>query len=350
MPFPAPEDALLSSYRFELDPARIAQQPAARRSDSRLLVVNRATERVEHRRFHDLPDLLDPGDLLILNDSRVLPARLYGRKATGGRVEILLLEPLADGAWTALVRPSSRVKPGTSVTLERRGGDERGPPVVVGPEAGEGTRRIEGVDAKVCEAWGEMPLPPYIDRVDGPRADDRERYQTVYAAHDGSVAAPTAGLHFSEALLGRLERRGLSRAPVTLHVGAGTFQPLRSERLDQAELHAESWRLPPRTAQAIESHRGRLVAVGTTGCRTLESWHRVGRPTDGVARSTRLFLHPGDPPRLPMCLLTNFHLPGSSLVTLVAAFLGRERTLDLYRQAIDLDYRFYSYGDAMLIL
>ena len=350
MPFDHPEDALVSSYDFELDPARIAQEPPPRRGDSRLMVVNRASDEVRHLRFADLPDLLDPGDLLILNDTRVLPARLTGRKSTGGSVEILLLEPLADGAWTALVRPSSRVKPGTELTLLRRGTAERGPRVVVGPEVGEGTRRVDGVDGDVCQAWGEMPLPPYIDRSDGPRQADWSRYQTVYAERDGSVAAPTAGLHFSPGLLVRLGLRGISRAPVTLHIGLGTFQPLRAERLDEAELHAEPWRLPTATAAAIESRRKRLVAVGTTSCRVLESWHRAGRRSDGALRSTNLFLHPGDPPRLPMSLLTNFHLPGSSLVTLVAAFLGRRRTLDLYREAIDLDYRFYSYGDAMLVL
>ena len=350
MPPLHPEDALASSYDFQLDPERIAQEPPAERGDSRLMVVDRATDRVRHLRFGDLPDLLDAGDLLILNDTRVLPARLTGRKSTGGLVEVLLLEPLADGAWTALVRPSARVKPGTTVTLERRGSGETGPSVVVGVTVGEGARRIDGVDRAVCLAWGEMPLPPYIDRSAGPRDADRARYQTVYAEREGSVAAPTAGLHFSRPLLARLDQRGISRAPVTLHVGLGTFQPLRTERLDEAQLHAEPWQLPASTAEAIDTCTGRLVAVGTTSCRTLESWHRDRRPTDGRLRSTDLFLHPGNPPRLPMCLLTNFHLPGSSLVTLVAAFLGRRRTLDLYRQAIDLHYRFYSYGDAMLIL
>jgi S-adenosylmethionine:tRNA ribosyltransferase-isomerase len=350
LPLLHPEDALVASYSFQLDPARIAQEPPARRGDSRLMVIDRGDDRVRHLRFSDLPGVLDPSDLLILNDTRVLPARLTGRKPTGGLVEILLLEPLSGGAWTALVRPSSRVKPGTVVTLERRGGGETGPSVVVGVPVGEGTRRIDGVDRDVCLTWGEMPLPPYIDRSDGPRDADRSRYQTVYAEHEGSVAAPTAGLHFSSELLARLDERGVARAPVTLHVGLGTFQPLRGDRLDDAGLHAEPWRLPPATAEAIDARSGRLVAVGTTGCRVLESWHRAGRPTDGVSRSTDLFLHPGDPPTLPMSLLTNFHLPGSSLVTLVAAFLGRQRTLDLYRQAIDLDYRFYSYGDAMLIL
>jgi len=348
--FPAPEDALLSSYRFELDPGRIAQHPPQRRGDSRLLVVNRATGEVHHGSFDGLDDFLAPGDLLVLNDSRVLPARLWARKPTGGRVEILLLDSLGRTAWSALVRPSARVRPGTEVTVFRRGEDWRGPKLLIGEAEGEGTRRVEGVTGDLLDCWGEMPLPPYIDRSDGPELDDRSRYQTVYARCDGSVAAPTAGLHFTERHLDRLADRGVSRAHVTLHVGAGTFAPLRTERLDEAELHEEYYCVPTATAEAASGCSGRLVAVGTTGCRTLESWHRVGRPEDGALRPTRLFLHPGDPPRLPMSLLTNFHLPGGSLVTLVAAFLGRERTLELYRQAIDLDYRFYSYGDAMLIL
>ena len=353
MPLHDPADALVASYDFDLPPDRIAQEPAATRTGSWLMVADRDGGAPRNHRFDQLPSLLSSGDLLVVNDTRVLPARLVGRKETGGRVELLLLSPLADGAWSGLVRPSAKTRPGTPVTLVRRGADEAGPTIVVADDLGEGIRRIEGIDRALCEAWGEMPLPPYIDRSAGPREEDRERYQTVYADREGSAAAPTAGLHFTAELFDALERRGVPHAHVTLHVGLGTFQPLRQDRLDASELHAEPWQVPDATAAAIsacEARGGRVVAVGTTSCRVLESWHRAGRPAEGPFRQTRLFLHPGNPPRLAMSLLTNFHLPRSSLVTLVAAFCGRGRTLDLYAQAVQSDYRFYSYGDAMLVL
>lgn len=348
----APDD-LVESYSFDLDPSRIAQHPPELRDGGRLLVVDGRGGEPQDRRFTDLPDLLQPGDLLVVNDARVVPARMTARKATGGVVRILLLEPLEEGHWSALVKPSARLAPGTAVTLEHRGTGESGPSITIGEELPGGRRRIIGLPADALERFGEMPLPPYIDRGDGPLEQDRARYQTVYAAASGAVAAPTAGLHFTPALLERLRRSGVQIASVTLQVGLGTFLPVRADHIADVRLHAERWEVPPATAAAVvdcEQRGGRLVAVGTTSCRTLESWHRAGRPTDGVPRSTELFLHPGDPPSLAMSLLTNLHLPGSSLVMLVAAFVGRRRILELYGRAADLGYRFYSYGDATLFL
>ena len=346
-------DLSVASYAFDLDPAAIAQRPPARRGDSRMLVVTSQDARDAH--VSALPELLAPGDLLIVNDTRVLPARLYARKASGGKVELLLLRPLGDGSWEALIKPSSRVAEGAPLTLRRRGDETTGPQVIVGG-AGEGASRVvraaAGELADLAQVWGEMPLPPYIRR-EAPQAADRERYQCLWAKHDGAVAAPTAGLHFDDELLRRLDERGVERRAVTLHVGAGTFRPLHGESLDDNELHVERWAVPTDTAAAVaaaEARGSRVVAVGTTCLRSLESWHRAGRPADGGFRETRLFLRPDNPPQLACGLLTNFHLPRSSLVVLVASLLGRERTLNLYGRAAATGYRFYSYGDCMVLL
>ncbi len=348
-----PCDQLVASYAFDLPEGAIAQRPTASRHEARLLVPGDPTR---HAAIADLPDLLAPGDLLVVNDTRVLPVRLFARKSTGGAVQILLLEPLAQGGWSAMVKPSAKVKAGTLVRLVRRGADEEGPLLRIRAATGEGTRAVEGVEQAIDEAllarWGELPLPPYIDRSEA-LAEDGERYQTVFAEHAGAVAAPTAGLHFSPELLTRLHARSIQIARVTLHVGPGTFQPVRSNTLAGHAMHAESYRVPLETARAVEAaevRASRIVAVGTTSCRSLEAWHRAGRPTDSAWRRTNLFLHPGAPPELPLSLLTNFHLPGSTLLMLVSSLLGRERTLALYGEALAAGYRFYSYGDAMLIL
>jgi S-adenosylmethionine:tRNA ribosyltransferase-isomerase len=346
----------VDGYSYELPPDRIAQHPAEARDAARLLVVPRAGGPPDHRTFRDLPSLLTPGDLLVVNDVRVAPARLFGRKSTGGRVEVLILEPLGDGGRFALVRGSARVRPGTRLRLISRTRPEEGPTLIIGAVDGAG-RRVHLEDdldfSEVLDAWGEMPLPPYIDRTDAPHADDRSRYQTVYADRAAAAAAPTAGLHFTRSLLEALRECGIELARITLEVGAGTFRPVRSARLSDHPIHEERYVVPTSTAiavQAAEARGSRIVAVGTTSCRSLESWHRLGRPLDGAARTTRLFLRPGDPPQLPVALITNFHLPRSTLIALVASFLGRSRTLDLYRCALDSGYRFYSYGDASLIL
>lgn len=349
-----PPDQLVASYAFDLPREAIAQTPPPCRHEARLMVVD---EEVRHRRVADLPDLLEPGDLLVVNDTRVLPARLFAQKESGGAVQILLLRPLGDGGWEAMVKPSAKTKAGATVRLRRRLTGAVGPVLRVGGPVGEGTRRVEGVDGvdvdeALLTAWGEPPLPPYIDRSE-PQPEDRMRYQTVFAAHPGAVAAPTAGLHFSEELLARLRAREIQVENVTLHVGPGTFRPVRCDTLEDHAMHEEAYCVPPQTARAVEeaeARGARIVAVGTTSCRSLEAWHRAGRPQDGTWRKTDLFLHPGAPPQLALALLTNFHLPGSTLVMLVASFLGRERCLALYRDALSAGYRFYSYGDATLLL
>jgi S-adenosylmethionine:tRNA ribosyltransferase-isomerase len=352
----SPEDDLLSAYTFDLPAGRIAQSPSASRASSRLLVARRAGGDPDHRTFSDLPQILSPGDLLVLNDVRVRPARLHARKPTGGRVELLVLQPGTDGIRRALVRGSAGIRPGTPLRLTSRATDLEGPAVIVG-EADGAARLVtlkEGATWRtLLDEWGEMPLPPYIERALAPSPADRDRYQTVYAEAGEAVAAPTAGLHFTKLLLQELADSGIEHARVTLEVGAGTFQPVRTPRLSDHLMHEESYTVPAATAAAVErteSAGGRVVAVGTTSCRSLESWHRLGRPSDGATRRTRLFLRPGDPPRMEMSLLTNFHLPGSTLLALVAALLGRRRTLDLYGTAIGAGYRFYSYGDASLLL
>ena len=354
VPVPSlPRDELVASYSFDLPRAAIAQRPPARRHDARLMVVDAG---VRHMGVSDLPDLLEPGDLLVVNNTRVLPVRLFARKETGGLVQILLVHPRPDGGWRAMVKPSAKTRAGARVRLLRRGTGELGPTLVVGEAEGEGTRRVFGagvdLDEPLLAAWGEPPLPPYIERSE-PQPADRERYQTVFAAHPGAVAAPTAGLHFSAELIEALRARGVHTAELTLHVGPGTFQPVRCETVSGHAMHEEVYRVPPAAACAVEeaeARGSRIVAVGTTSCRSLEAWHRAGRPHDGVWRTTDLFLHPGAPTQLALCLLTNFHLPGSTLLMLVASFLGRERCLALYREALAAGYRFYSYGDATLLL
>jgi len=351
-----PPDDLLASYDFELPDSSIAQAPLAERSASRMLVVGRDGGAADDRSVTDLPSLLAPGDLLVVNDTRVLPARLFARRVTGGRAELLAVEALEDGSWACMVRPSARIKPGALLHLTSRTRAGSGPAIVVGDRRSDGTRIVRGVDvalAELLEEWGEMPLPPYIRRADAPDPADRARYQTVFARAPGAVAAPTAGLHFDDLLRAALRARGVREATVTLHVGAGTFAPVRCDDLADHPMHAETYAVPAATAAAVietlEAGR-RVVAVGTTSLRSLESWHRAGRPTDGAWRSTRLFLRPGHPPQLPAALLTNFHLPRSTLLMLVASILGRARTLSLYADAIRRGYRFYSYGDCSLLL
>lgn len=339
----------LDDYDFALPPESIAQAPLPERDAARLLVIERASGARSHRGVRDLPELLRPDDLLVLNATRVLPARLRGEKASGGRAEALLLGPATEpAAFEALVKARGRLRPGQRFRFAR---DAAGAEAELVALLGDGRvwlRFAEGIDPY---ALGEMPLPPYIARA---RADaaDASRYQTVFARAPGSVAAPTAGLHFSEALLAAIAARGVRRAEVVLHVGIGTFRPLRAADLATKQLHAERFELPEATARAIAETRargGRVVAVGTTSARVLES---CADGTGGVragAGETRLFLAPGDAFRVVDALVTNFHLPRSSLLLLVAAFAGREAVLAAYREAVTLGYRFYSYGDAMLL-
>jgi S-adenosylmethionine:tRNA ribosyltransferase-isomerase len=346
----------VAEFDFELPERLIAQEPAARRDASRLMVLDRSTGAVSHRRFADLVGELRAGDLLVLNDTKVLPARLHGRKATGGRVEMLLVERLRDhgGAvtWRALLDGSKSVRPGAALTFQ--GG------LTAVPVAREGEAwRVElfhpdGDPVRVLDDVGEVPLPPYIRRAAGdPRkAVDRERYQTIYAAAPGAAAAPTAGLHFTPELLAALGEHGVATTSLTLHVGLGTFLPLRVDDVEQHRMHDEPFALPEATAAAIgraRSRGGRVVAVGTTVARTLETCADDRGGVTARAGRSGLFIYPGFRFQVVDALVTNFHLPRSTLVMLVCAFAGTAAVLSAYRQAIREGYRFYSYGDAMLV-
>jgi S-adenosylmethionine:tRNA ribosyltransferase-isomerase len=330
----------VADFDYELPEELIAQAPLPERDASRLLVLPRAEGEIQHRTVRELPALLAPGDLLVANDARVIPARLRGRKqGTGGKVELLLVEPLGGADWLALGQSGNPLRAGQRVEI-------LGSPVEIVQvrEGGELVVRlpIEG-DAlwRFLDEAGELPLPPYIRHAPG--AQDRERYQTVYARERGAVAAPTAGLHFTPALIGALRERGVGLAFVTLHVGPGTFLPVRAQRTEDHRMHRERFAVPAGTAQAIQAAR-RVIAVGTTALRTLEA--SGGRPGEG---STDLFITPGYQFRTVDGLFTNFHLPRSTLLMLVAALAGLARIKDAYREAVARRYRFFSYGDAMLI-
>jgi S-adenosylmethionine:tRNA ribosyltransferase-isomerase len=339
-------------FDYALPRERIAQYPAEQRDASRLLVCARAAGRLEDRVFRDLPDFLKPGDLLIVNDSRVIPARLLGRLEPGGEpVELLLVRALGPSRWEALARPGKRCRPGAVIRL---GDGQARVRVVAG--AGEGRRLVEvdggGSALEVLERYGLPPLPPYISRHQKPGQEDWERYQTVYATRDGSVAAPTAGLHFTRVLLDRLTARGIEIRALTLHVGPGTFRPIRAPRVEAHRMEAEEVRISGEAADAINAAKGggrRVVAVGTTTCRALESAASEQGRVQAISGPTDLFIYPGYRFKVIDALLTNFHLPRSSLLLLVCAFAGRECVLDAYRHAVVAGYRFYSYGDAMLI-
>jgi len=334
----------LDDFDYVLPPQRIAQLPLAERSASRLLEMRGAG--LSDKRFSDLPDLLAPGDLLVMNDTRVIHARLFGRKESGGQVEVMVERPLSTTDVLAQIRASKSPKPGSRLRLEEA------LEVTVVERKGEFYRlRFDGDALDLLERHGRLPLPPYIGRT--AENADESRYQTVFARERGSVAAPTAGLHFDAPLLERLRNKGVDLAHVTLHVGAGTFQPVRVHDLSEHRMHTERWRLPQATADAIAACRargGRVVAVGTTSLRTLESAAIAGRGAL-VAGSgeTDLFITPGFTFRVVDRLITNFHLPKSTLLMLVSAFGGFENIRAAYRHAIANEYRFFSYGDAMLI-
>ncbi|MGE3277466.1 MAG: tRNA preQ1(34) S-adenosylmethionine ribosyltransferase-isomerase QueA [Vicinamibacterales bacterium] len=354
----------VSDFDFELPPELIAQEPPAVRGASRLLAVDRQTGARAHRRFRDLPELLRPGDLLVANDTSVFPARLLGRRLPGGgAVECLLVAEEApatatavEGVWSALVHPGQRLKEGSRMEFPADG------PVAIEGEIlgrhfhGRRTVRLRttggGPLDEAIDRIGHVPLPPYIHRADA--AADRERYQTVFAHDRGSIAAPTAGLHFTPELLAALDARGVERTTVTLHVGYGTFQPIRVDRVEDHQMEAERYIVSDATAAALTAARvegRRIVAVGTTTTRTLESLNVAPDGTVEPGRGdTSLFIRPGHQFRLVTGLVTNFHLPRSSLLMLVSAFGGREHILAAYRDAVAAGYRFYSYGDAMLIL
>ncbi len=340
----------VDDFDYGLPEELIAQVPLTARDASRLMVLTRSEHLVEHRHFRDLPEYLRPGDVLVLNDTRVIPARLAATRPTGGKVEILLLTPRGGDVWECLARPGRRAQVGQTLTFA--GGRMTG--LVLG-KTEYGGRVVQlsaaaGLDVdSLVDAVGEMPVPHYIKS----RLDQPERYQTVYARERGSAAAPTAGLHFTPDLLGQIEGAGVVIARVTLHVGLGTFRPVKTEQVEEHVMHSEHYEVSAETAEAINSARaagGRVVAVGTTTVRTLESSADAdGRVAPG-AGWTSIFIYPGYVFRAVDAMVTNFHLPKSTLIMMVSAFAGREFVLDAYRHAVEEKYRFFSFGDAMLIL
>jgi len=334
-----------SDFEYDLPADRIAQEPLPDRAASRLLVLERATGTITHRQFKDIADLIPVGDVLVLNTSRVIPARLHGKRESGNTAEILLVRSLTDGTWLAMGHPGGKLKPGRRVTF----GDDSAVEIV--EVLGGGLRRVRFVGALDAGAtvakYGEVPLPPYIRRP--PTAADRERYQTVYATNDGSVAAPTAGLHFTTALLERLRAKGVAVASLDLHVGPGTFKPVEVDDLAAHVMHPEAYEIPEATAALVNAHAS-VCAVGTTVVRTLESAADPAGRVRAGAGETSLFIRPPYQFKVVDRLLTNFHLPRSTLLMLVCAFGGYEAVMAAYREAVREEYRFYSYGDAMAII
>lgn len=354
----AATDRLLSSYDYHLPPERIAQNPVVPRDRSRLLVVKDALHH-EHRIFRELGEILQPGDLLVMNNTRVIPARLYGQTTTGAQVEILLLEERGPCQWLSLVKPGKRFKVGTTLKFSPLNADglNQTPPLwaeVVCADEATGGRVLEFSVPNhqpllsVLEHYGHVPLPPYITASES----TSEQYQTIYAERDGSVAAPTAGLHFTPDLFARLEEKGIQRTFLTLHVGVGTFRPVEAEDITTHTMHGEWLEVSPDVVQTIQDTKqrgGRVIAVGTTVTRALEGAAQQNG-LQPYCDKTELFIYPGYHWRVVDGLITNFHLPKSSLMMLVSALIGRERLLALYNEAIAQQYRFYSFGDAMLIL
>ncbi|MHB1423409.1 MAG: tRNA preQ1(34) S-adenosylmethionine ribosyltransferase-isomerase QueA [Gemmataceae bacterium] len=349
----------IDEFDYELPPQRIAQEPCAERDRSRLLVLRRGGEVLGHQQFRDLPTLLAPGDLLVLNDTRVLPARVVGRRArTEGKWEGLILGAVAEGGWELLCQTRGRLIVGESLLVDAPDGQAAGPPLrlcLVG-KTPAGRWLVQpsekGTLAELLARYGRVPLPPYI-RKGRAGPNDRERYQTVYANHAGAVAAPTAGLHFTPAIFEALRQRGIDWTFVTLHVGPGTFQPVQVEDVAEHRVQSEWGELPAAAAEAINACKGRgrrVVAVGTTSVRVLETVGQKGMPLTAWSGDTDLTIHPPFDFHVVDALVTNFHLPRSSLLLLVAAFTGMESMRRAYQIAIEQEYRFYSYGDAMLIL
>ncbi len=336
----------LSDFMYDLPEERIAQTPVEPRDHSRLMVLHRGTGEIEHRHFYDIVDYIDPGDCLVINETKVIPARLYGERPTGGACEVLLLKQLGPKRWETLVRPGKKLKPGAEVIF----GDGRLKCRVL--ESTDAGGRVvefecEGSFEAALDALGEMPLPPYIHE----KLEDPGRYQTVYAKQDGSAAAPTAGLHFTPELLDKIRAKGVDIVPVLLHVGLGTFRPVKAENIEEHEMHSEYFEVSEDAAARVNAARARgnrVIAVGTTSVRTLESASENGKL---VAKrgDTSIFIKPGYRFQLVDALITNFHLPGSTLIMLVSALYDRERILAAYEEAVREEYLFFSFGDAMFI-
>ena len=336
-----------SDFYFDLPEELIAQTPLEKRDSSRLMCLDRVTGEVSHRVFTDLEELLRPGDCLVMNDSRVLPARLLGARESGGAVEVLLLRDLGEGRWECLTRPGRKTKPGVKLSF---GNGELTAEVESVAEGGNRIIRFnyEGIFLEVLERLGKMPLPPYIKE----ELQDAERYQTVYSRELGSAAAPTAGLHFTRELLDRISAKGVRECFITLHVGLGTFRPVKEDDIEDHDMHSEFCIVPEETAHIINETKaagGRVVCVGTTSCRTLESFANPDGTMDAKSGWTNIFIYPGYRFKCMDALVTNFHLPESTLVMLVSAFAGREHVLNAYAEAVRERYRFFSFGDAMFI-
>lgn len=335
-------------FFFDLPAEKIAQVPLKNREYSKLLLLNKKTGEIEHKIFKDIIDYLEEGDALILNDTRVLPARIFGKKKdTGTNVEFLLLKRTEEDIWETLVKPGKRAKVGTEFIFGN--GELKGKIIGYGDD---GTRLVkfsyEGIFEEVLDKLGEMPLPPYITE----KLDDTERYQTVYSKHTGSAAAPTAGLHFTKDLLEMIRKKGVKIGYVTLHVGLGTFRPVKVEDLDKHEMHSEYFEVSKEVVELIRDTKKRgksVIAVGTTSVRTLESSASERNIIEPKSGTTDIFIYPGYEFKVVDKIITNFHLPESTLIMLVSAFTGRESTLKAYKEAIEKDYRFFSFGDAMFI-
>ena len=336
-----------SDFNFFLPERLIAQTPLEKRDNSRLLLLNKENGAISHEYFYSLPEYLREGDCLVLNNSRVLPARLIGARNTGGAVELVLLRDLGEGRWECLSRPGRKTKPGTRLCF----GDGQLEATVEG--VAEGGNRIikfeyEGIFLEVLEKLGKMPLPPYIKE----ELKDSERYQTVYSRELGSAAAPTAGLHFTTELLQRIADKGVKICFVTLHVGLGTFRPVKEDEIENHEMHSEFCVIPEETAAIVNQTKrsgGRVIAVGTTSCRTLESFSNADGSLEACSGWTDIFIYPGYSFKCVDALVTNFHLPESTLIMLVSALAGRENVLKAYNTAVEMEYRFFSFGDAMFI-
>ena len=336
-----------SDFYFDLPEELIAQTPLERRDSSRLLHLDKVTGDLEHRHFYDLLDYLREGDCMVFNDSRVLPARLIGTRPTGGSVELVLLRDLGEGRWECLSRPGRKTRPGTEILF---GNGELKATVESVAEGGNRIVRFdyEGIFLEVLERLGKMPLPPYIKE----ELQDSERYQTVYSREIGSAAAPTAGLHFTKELMEKIAAKGVKLCYVTLHVGLGTFRPVKAEEIEDHEMHSEFCIIPEETARIVSETKkngGRVIAVGTTSCRTLESFAREDGSLPATSGWTNIFIYPGYTFKCIDALVTNFHLPESTLIMLVSALAGREHVLHAYEEAVKERYRFFSFGDAMFI-
>ena len=334
-------------FYYDLPEELIAQTPLERRDASRLMTLDRKTGQIGHKHFYDIVDYLQPGDCLVMNDSRVLPARLLGHRPTGGAVEVLLLRDLGQRRWECLCKPGRKMQPGNQVIF---GNGELTATVVEVQDTGNRIVEFhyEGIFLEVLERLGKMPLPPYIKA----ELEDQERYQTVYSREIGSAAAPTAGLHFTNELLDTIRAKGVKTAFVTLHVGLGTFRPVKAEDIQQHHMHSELCMMSEETANILNETKrngGRVICVGTTSCRTLESLVKEDGSFEAASRWTDIFIYPGYQFKAMDALITNFHLPESTLVMLVSAFAGREHVLNAYKTAVEEKYRFFSFGDAMFL-